>query len=201
MKRKPTPGIRKAMQADRELEEEIKRQEVISFAAAVLAMHRYYGWSDNQLRGMLRFCAVITASCASTTQLSLIQMLDDETGIELQNGDGRSWQELAYLNASLKPGQQMTTSQWIYMRNRQKKWVEPQLMACILLGLHRMKGYGFTSLKRIYSQIAGIEAEYGWNKDALHAACLDATGISAVEYINQQVDELMKEGEDDGQIS
>ena len=90
MKRKPTPGIRKAMQADRELEEEIKRWEVISFAAAVLAMHRYYGWSDNQLRGMLRFCAVITASCASTTQLSLIQMLDDETGIELQNGDGRS---------------------------------------------------------------------------------------------------------------
>ena len=201
MKRKPTPGIRKAMKADRELEEEIKRQEVIAFSAAVLAMHRYYGWSDNQLRGMLRFCAVITASCASTTQLSLIQMLDDETGIELQNGDGRSWQELAYLNASLKPGQQMTTSQWIYMRNRQKKWVEPQLMACILLGLHRMKGYGFTSLKRIYSQIAGIEAEYGWNKDALHAACLDATGISAVEYVNQQVDELMKEGEDDGQIS
>ena len=95
----------------------------------------------------------------------------------------------------------MTTSQWIYMRNRQKKWVEPQLMACILLGLHRMKGYGFTSLKRIYSQIAGIEAEYGWNRDALHAACLDATGISAVEYVNQQVDELMKEGEDDGQIS
>lgn len=201
MKRKPTPGIRKAMKADRELEEEIKRQEVISFAAAVLTMHRYYGWADSQLRGMLRFCAVITASCASTTQLSLIQMLDDETGIELQNGDGRSWQELAYLNASLKPGQQMTTSQWIYMRNRQKKWVEPQLMACILLGLHRMKGYGFTSLKRIYSQIAGIEAEYGWNKDALHAACLDATGISAVEYVNQQVDELMKEGEDDGQIS
>lgn len=201
MKRKPTPGIRKAMKADRELEEEIKRWEVISFAAAVLAMHRYYGWSDNQLRGMLRFCAVITASCASTTQLSLIQMLDEETGIELQNGDDRSWKELAYLNASLKPGQQMTTSQWIYMRNRQKKWVEPQLMACILLGLHRMKGYGFTSLKRIYSQIAGIEAEYGWNKDALHAACLDATGISAVEYVNQQVDELMKEGEDDGQIS
>ena len=201
MKRKPTPGIRKAMKADRELEEEIKRWEVISFAAAVLAMHRYYGWTRAQLLEMLRFCAVITASCASTTQLSLIQMLDDETGIELQNGDGRSWQELAYLNASLKPGQQMTTSQWIYMRNRQKKWVEPQLMACILLGLHRMKGYGFTSLKRIYSQIAGIEAEYGWNKDALHAACLDATGISAVEYVNQQVDELMKEGEDDGQIS
>ena len=201
MKRKPTPGIRQAMKADRELEEEIKRWEVISFAAAVLAMHRYYGWTRAQLLEMLEHCAVICKDCSSTNQLSLIQMLDEETGIELQNGDDRSWQELAYLNASLKPGQQMTTSQWIYMRNRQKKWVEPQLMACILLGLHRMKGYGFTSLKRIYSQIAGIEAEYGWNKDALHAACLDATGISAVEYINQQVDELMKEGEDDGQIS
>jgi hypothetical protein len=201
MKRKPTPGIRKAMKADRELEEEIERQEVISFAAAVLAMHRYYGWTRAQLLEMLEHCAVICKDCSSTNQLSLIQMLDEETGIELQNGDDRSWKELAYLNASLKPGQQMTTSQWIYMRNRQKKWVEPQLMACILLGLHRMKGYGFTSLKRIYSQIAGIEAEYGWNKDALHAACLDATGISAVEYVNQQVDELMKEGEDDGQIS
>ena len=201
MKRKPTPGIRKAMKADRELEKEIERWEVISFAAAVLAMHRYYGWTRAQLLEMLEHCAVICKDCSSTNQLSLIQMLDEETGIELQNGDDRSWQELAYLNASLKPGQQMTTSQWIYMRNRQKKWVEPQLMACILLGLHRMKGYGFTSLKRIYSQIAGIEAEYGWNKDALHAACLDATGISAVEYINQQVDELMKEGEDDGQIS
>lgn len=201
MKRKPTPGIRKAVQADRELEEEVKRREVTVFSAAVLAMHRYYGWTRAQLLEMLEHCAVICKDCSSTNQLSLIQMLDEETGIELQNGDDRSWKELAYLNASLKPGQQMATSQWIYMRNRQKKWVEPQLMACILLGLHRMKGYGFTSLKRIYSQIAGIEAEYGWSKDALHAACLDATGISAVEYVNQQVDELMKEGEDDGQIS
>ena len=201
MKRKPTPGIRKAMKADRELEKEIERWEVISFAAAVLAMHRYYGWTRAQILEMLEHCAVICKDCSSTKQLSLIQMLDEETGVELQIGDGRSWKELAYLNASLVPGTRMTTSQWIYMRNRQKKWVEPQLMACILLGLHRMKGYGFTSLKRIYSQIAGIEAEYGWNKDALHAACLDATGISAVEYINQQVDELMKEGEDDGQIS
>lgn len=197
MKRKPTPGIRKAMKADRELEEEIKRWEVISFAAAVLAMHRYYGWTRAHLLEMLEHCAVICRDCSSTNQLSLIQMLDEETGIELQNGDERSWKELAYLNASLKPGQQMTTSQWIYMRNRQKKWVEPQLMACILLGLHRMKGYGFTSLKRIYSQIAGIEAEYGWNKDALHAACLDATGISAVEYVNDRVIALEQDGQND----
>ena len=197
MKRKPTPGIRKAMKADRELEEEIKRQEVISFAAAVLAMHRYYGWTNAQLLEMLEHCAVICKDCSSTNQLSLIQMLDEETGIELQNGDEKNWQELAYLNASLKPGQQMTTSQWIYMRNRQKKWVEPQLMACILLGLHRMKGCGFTSLKRIYSQIAGIEAEYGWNKDALHAACLDATGISAVEYMNDRVTALKQDGQND----
>ncbi len=197
MKRKPTPGIRKVMQADRELEEEIKRWEVISFAAAVLAMHRYYGWTRVQLLEMLEHCAVICRDCSSTNQLSLIQMLDEETGIELQNGDDRSWKELAYLNASLKPGQQMTTSQWIYMRNRQKKWVEPQLMACILLGLHRMKGYGFTSLKRIYSQIAGIEAEYGWNRDALHAACLDATGISAAEYMNDRVIALQQDGQND----
>lgn len=197
MKRKPTPGIRKAMKADRELEEEIKRWEVISFAAAVLAMHRYYGWTNAQLLEMLEHCAVICRDCSSTNQLSLIQMLDEETGIELQNGDERSWKELAYLNASLKPGQQMTTSQWIYMRKRQKKWVEPQLMACILLGLHRMKGYGFTSLKRIYSQIAGIEAEYGWNKDALHAACLDVTGISAVEYMNDRVTALKQDGQND----
>lgn len=197
MKRKTTPGIRKAMQADRELEEEIKRWEVISFAAAVLAMHRYYGWTRAQLLEMLEHCAVICKDCSSTNQLSLIQMLDEETGIELQNGDDRSWKELAYLNASLKPGQQMTTSQWIYMRNRQKKWVEPQLMACILLGLHRMKGYGFTSLKRIYSQIAGIEAEYGWNRDALHAACLDATGISAAEYMNDRVIALQQDGQND----
>jgi hypothetical protein len=197
MKRKPTPGIRKAMKADRELEEEIKRWEVISFAAAVLAMHRYYGWTMAQLLEMLEHCAVICKDCSSTNQLSLIQMLDEETGIELQNGDDRSWKELAYLNASLKPGQQMTTSQWIYMRNRQKKWVEPQLMACILLGLHRMKGYGFTSLKRIYSQIAGIEAEYGCNRDALHAACLDATGISAAEYMNDRVIALQQDGQND----
>jgi hypothetical protein len=70
-------------------------------------------------------------------------------------------------------------------------------MACILLGLHRMKGYGFTSLKRIYSQIAGIEAEYGWNRDALHAACLDATGISAAEYMNDRVIALQQDGQND----
>ena len=199
--RKPTGGMRKAVQADRELEEEVKRREVMVFSAAVLAMHRYYGWTTAQLLEMLEHCAVICRDCSSTNQLSLIQMLDEETGVELQIGDGRSWKELAYLNASLVPGTRMTTSQWIYMRKRQMKWVGPQLMACILLGLHRARGYGFRSLNRIYQQISGIEAEYGYDRNALHRACMEATGISAVEYVNQQVDEIMKEGGTNGQIS
>ena len=199
--RKPTGGMRKAVQADRELEEEVKRREVTVFSAAVLAMHRYYGWTRAQLLEMLEHCAVICKDCSSTNQLSLIQMLDEETGVELQIGDGRSWKELAYLNASLVPGTRMTTSQWIYMRKRQMKWVGPQLMACILLGLHRARGYAFRSLNRIYQQISGIEAEYGYDRNALHAACMEETGISAVEYVNDRVDALRKEGEDDGQIS
>lgn len=176
--------------ADKELTDKIMEQQVVVFSATLLALQRFYGWTNPQILSFLDECAAICHTCSSDQDMSLIKMLDEETGIELQNGNGKSYTELEFLNSGLKPGMMMTSAQWIYMRKRQLPWVNPQIMACVLLALHRSKGYGFRSLNRIYQQIAGVETEYGYSKDALWSACMHYTGINAPEYLNNKIGEL-----------
>lgn len=176
--------------ADKELTDKIKEQQVVVFSAALLALHRYYGWTEKQMLSFLDECAGICHECSGDQSLSLIKMLDEEADIELQNGNGQSYREVDFLNSSIRPGMKFTSAKWIYMRKRQLLWVNPQIMACVLLALHRNKGYGFRSCSRVYQQIEGIETEYGYDKDALWNACTDATGINATEYLNNKIGEL-----------
>lgn len=47
-------------------------------------------------------------------------MCEEETGIEIRNGDGKGWRDVAYLNGEdLGP---MTDAQWLYMRQQQIMW-------------------------------------------------------------------------------
>ena len=104
-----------------------------------------------------------------------------ETGIEIQNGNGVSWKDVAYLNGK-DPGP-MTYEQWTYMRNQQVKWVAPQVMACLLLSLHRKYGFGYDRCARIYQQIQDILDEHGNNPERIRKACMQETGINVVDVV------------------
>ena len=161
---------------ERQMNEEHDKQDRILRAAALITMHRHWGWREKRLLGLLEMIDEVISECGDTKQKSMIQMLDEETGIELQIGDGKSWKELAFLNAEIDIGK-LTMPKLIYMRQQELKWIPSLITAYILLALHRKCGFGSDRCSRVYAQIWEVADEYDWDGQKLTEACRLETGI------------------------
>ena len=168
--------------AYKKIGEEGKRQCFRLYSAAAIALYRYYDKKQQAITNFFRMSLETWKDCAKDYNSSMIQMCEEETGIEIQNGDGKSWKDLPYLNGSLNPGM-MTYEQWTYMRLQQVKWVRPQIMACLLLTLHRKYGFGYERCSRIYGEIQEIEAEYRMDPKKLRKACHEEVGIDVADIV------------------
>lgn len=183
-KRKHNSIARSAVILDKKLNEEVG----IIYSATALALYRYWGWRLERIKSLMDMTGEVWHECAGTNLKSMPQMLEEETGIEVQCGDGKSWHDLAFLNASIDTFDgKMTVPQFLYMRQQQLRWIPPNVTACILLSLYRRCGFGGDKrLPRIVSQIAGIREEFGNDADALKAACKAETGICVIEYMDSK---------------
>lgn len=161
---------------ERQMNQEHDRQDRILRAAALIVMHRHWGWRQKRLLSLLEMIDEVISECGETNKKSMIQMLDEETGIELQNGDGKSWRDLAFLNAEVDVGK-LTMSKLIYMRQQELKWIPSLITAYILLALHRKCGFGSDRCARVYAQILEASEEFGWSGQKLTDACRLETGI------------------------
>lgn len=170
--------------ATADLEAEGRRQCFLLYSATALALHRHWGKRKAAILSLFEITGEVWRACASTNDYSMIEMCEQETGIEVQNGDGKSWEDLPYLNATLDI-KRMTNAQWVYMRQQQKKWIAPQVMACIMVALHRKYGFGFDRLSRIYSQIQDIEAEFAHSPERIQKAARELTGINIYDIVTQ----------------
>jgi hypothetical protein len=171
--------------ANAALEAEGRRQCGILYGSTALALSRHWNKGRVAILKLFDVTGEVWHACASTNLHSMIEMCETETGIEIQRGDGKSWRDLPYLNGSLDTVP-MTNAQWVYMRQQQVKWIAPQVMACILVALHRKYGFGFDRCSRIYSQIQEIAASYGNDPQKIREACLKETGINITEVYTQK---------------
>ena len=161
---------------ERQMNQEHDKQDRILRAAALIVMHRHWGWRQKRLLSLLEMIDEVISECGETNKKSMIQMLDEETGIELQNGDGKSWRDLAFLNAEVDVGK-LTMSKLIYMRQQELRWIPSLITAYILLALHRKCGFGSDRCARVYAQIMETAEELGWKEKELAEACREETGI------------------------
>ena len=172
------------VKASRRIEEEGRRQCSLMYSAAALALQRHWGKKKEAIARLFEQSRQIWNECAGDENRSMIQICEEETGIEIQNGDGKSWQDLPYLNGSINPGM-MSEAQWLYMRRQQVKWVAPSVMACIIVTLHRRYGFGYDRCARIYQQIQDIEVEYAMKPKRIREACLKETGINVMDVVTE----------------
>jgi hypothetical protein len=170
--------------ANADLEAEGRRQCFLLYSATAIALFRHWGKRKAAILSLFEITGDVWHSCAETNLHSMIEMCYQETGIEVQNGDGKTWEDLLYLNGKF-PDKPMTNAQWVYMRQQQKKWIAPQVMACIMVALHRKYGFGFDRLSRIYSQIQDIEAEFARSPERIQKAARELTGINIYDIVTQ----------------
>ena len=163
--------------AEMELEKETKKQVDLIYSAAGIAFRRYWDWGALRIRRLFDLTVEVWHECGQTNEISMLQMLEDETGIEIKIPDtDKSWHELAYMNSKINV-ERMSRAQWIYMRQRQKQWVGAQAMACMFLALHRKYGFGPERLLRLMSQVDEIRNEFNYDRKLLTEACEREAGV------------------------
>ena len=152
--------------AEMALQKEMEKQVDMIYSAMAIAFKRYWNWGALRIRRLMDKTQETWDECGSTNELSMLEMLENETGIEIRNHElGKSWHDLAYLNAKID------------MRQRQKDWVGPQVIACVLLSLYRKYGFGHVRCLRVLHQIEEIEREFNFGIKALKAACMEEAGV------------------------
>lgn len=184
-KRKHKTAYQKAME---ELDKEGRKQCFILYGATGMALWKHWGKRQNTITSLFEITSSVWQDCAATNLRSMIEMCETETGIEVQCGDGKSWENLLYLNGRL-PETPLTNAQMVYMRQQQKKWIAPQVMACIMISLHRKYGFGYDRLVRIYAQIKEIEYEYDSDEKKVREACFQLTGIDVADSTTEPREE------------
>ena len=184
-KRKHQSAYRKATDA---LEQEGRKQCFIIYGSSAIALWRYYGKRQQAITRLFDITSTVWQDCAAINQHSMVEMCEKETGIEIQNGEGKSWRDLPYLNASLNQ-LNMTYGQWIYMRRQQIKWIAPQVMACIMISLHRKYHFGFERCGRFYQQVDAIRAEYDNDPDRIREECRQLTDIDVADTTTKKREE------------
>lgn len=146
------------------------------YGSMALALHRHWDLGKVAILRLFDVSREVWRQCAADDMHSMIELCEKETGIEVQNGNGKSWQDLPYLNATLDAGK-MSNAQWVYMRQRQKDWIAPQIMACLLVALHRKYGFGYERCARVYQQVQEIEASCNMSPRKVNDACINEVKI------------------------
>lgn len=172
-------------EVEKKMQKEMDKQVDMCYAAMAISLYRYWGWKALRIRRLMDKTEETWNECASTNDVSMLQMLEEETGIEIKNHElGKSWHELAYLNAKINIGR-MTKAQWIYMRQKQIQWIGPQVVACILLATHRKEGFGPERNLRLLNDIQEIQREFNFDVKALKKACLEETGVELKKGVGE----------------
>ena len=182
MKHKRVSAIQKATQ---KLRKEGDRQCHLIYGAACIVFYRYWGWRTERITRLMDLTSDVWNECAKDTEVSMIEMLERETGIEIQNGNGKSWHDLPYLNAKLDM-ENMTEAKVLYMRQQEITWMAPLITSCLLLALHRKYGFGYDRGMRVYTQIKEIQDEFGMDPKKIKEACLKETKINITDKINEK---------------
>ena len=173
------PRLTGWQKAFKKIEKEGDKQIRILYGSAALALCRNWGMKKVAIERTFDVSLDIWQKCAKDKDRSMIAMCEEETGIEVQNGEGKSWHDLPYLNG--KDTGPMTEAQLIYMRNQQVKWVAPQIMSCILMSMHQKHGFGYERCARFYGQVEEIKEEYRLDPKRIRIACLEETGIDVAK--------------------
>ena len=171
--------------AELELDKEMRKQVDIIYSSAAIAFARYWndGWGPLRIRRIFDETLEAWNECGETNEMSMLEMLENETGIEVKIPDtDKSWHDLAFLNSKIDMGR-MSRAQWIYMRQRQKQWIGAMVLACMLLALHRKYGFGPERLLRLMSQIDDIRVEFRYDRKALIKACEEEARVVLKEVI------------------
>lgn len=166
---------------ENKIEDEGRKQCYLAYGSAAIALHRHGGLEKDAIIQTFETSHEAWLECATDTTKSMVAMCEEETGVEIQNGNGKSWRELPFLNG--KSAQMIfTPAELAYMRKQQIQWTAAQVIGAIIVALSRKYDYDADMCARFYSQVHGIQVEYDFEPMKIRDAAYKETGVFVDEY-------------------
>lgn len=163
---------------EKQLRIEVDKQLDIMYHALAIVLYRYHSWSTEQIFDLVaKTSQEVWKECASFKNKSIIQMVDEELGIELMSEDkNQHWWDVFFLSDKFEEGLEnnMDINQWIAMRQGEIKWTSAQIMGTVLMSLHRKENWGVDALGKLFREMEDIKHDYPKVKD-LKRVCYEET--------------------------
>ena len=123
---------------------------------------------------------------AADNAKSMLMTCEQETGIEVQNGSGKSWEDVAFLNG--KSSQMIFTPATLaYMRRQQVAWVAASVIAGILIALYREYDFDADMCARFYGKVQMVQQEHGMEPQKVADAAKKETGVDIEDATRRSV--------------
>lgn len=165
----------------RDLQAEVRKQTGIIFPVSIVVLWKEFGWREKRIAKLLEQVKKVLDEIGTDGRgRSPIQVLDEETGIEMKlDGENRSYTEKSYLYSERwkRDKHRLSAAQIIYANQQQKKFVAPNLLSTFCVALHRHYGFGFERLSRFMAQADDLRREYGEQPDNYSELFNKTTGM------------------------
>lgn len=168
--------------AEAQLTKEMDKQIRIIYPACAIVLWQQYGWRETRIMRRFITSNEVWGECAGYgEEKSMLQMLEDETGIDLRLTGCPDWHQLQYLDGRAWDGTPITLPQAIYMRQQQKKWLPLLLLACMCLTLYRDEHWGAVRIGRFVGHVDQLRQEVGESQDRFSEMLKEVTGFETGE--------------------
>lgn len=177
---KTTPKFTKTeyktlMKIENELEKEMLKQIDIICGCAGIVLYENWGWRKERISKLyMEICNVWEKK---TSEESVLGICEQETGIviDIPEYEG-NYQDLKFFQGDSRI-EDLEPKQRIYMRQRQKRWMGVEILATLLVALHRTYGFGSGRISKVYSQIVEVRDRYNWDSKLIDSECNRITGV------------------------
>lgn len=142
-------------------------------------------WENSQVRetGLIKWKKAlydVIEECAADDDLTIFQVLEEKTGLEIQIGDGVSYKDTAFANAKIfdQHMNDLNPMKWIRYYQKKAQWANVIVMSACMMGLHnafRWSAEG--NLSKILLKANEILDWYGTNPKAFRLEYERVTGL------------------------
>ena len=172
--------------AEKELNEMSDKALNVGYLVSIMALNKNYGWKKLRISRFLEVSHQIYDEVSSSNSLSLIQMCNDEANIEIRSDANEPYEEKFFLNNArwelFKPTFKkmppvMQRAYFTRMRQKQKEWMFPQVMAGVILALYRKEKWSSNKIGEFIEFAYGYRREYEDDVRLLRKAVEELTDL------------------------
>lgn len=167
--------------ATKELQDSMDRSIDIYYSCAAIVLHKKYRFGSEKIKDIIKASHDSWLEVGDCNNISLVQLLDEETGIELANDYGESWEQFSYLNSKKWDGVIPNWGYLVKVRHKEATWTNATALSGILIAVNRNCNFTQGKLIKLLADIQEFKAEYENDVPKLLRTVKEETGIELVK--------------------